>query len=118
MKTLLKYSIFSLFIFYGCSAIYNSSVYKGNYKGKDIIINFEDAKKGFMLVDTKDSIPFNYKIEKNKIDNVSSKKVITYVYRFTIDADYDLDFPLSLYEIGQKRGSVLQVNDSLTFVRQ
>jgi len=116
MKTLLKY-LFSLLILSGCST-YKSLIYKGNYKGKDVTIHFEDVKKGYILIDANDSIPFSYKIEKNKIDNRLEKKVKTYVYRFTVDGEYKLDFPLGLYEIGQKRGKILRVNDSLIFVRQ
>lgn len=117
MKTLFKYLIFSLFFLSSCST-YNNLIYKGNYKGKEITINFESAKKGFITIDNNNSIPFVYKIEKNKIDNEAAKKVTTYVYRFTVDAKYNIDFPLGLYEIGQKRGKILQVNDSLTFVKQ
>lgn len=117
MKTLLKYLIFNLFILSGCST-HKNLIYKGNYKGKNVIINFEDVKKGYILINNNDSIPFKYKIEKNKIDNRAERKVKTYVYRFTVDARYKLDFPLGLYEIGQKRGKILRVNDSLIFVRQ
>jgi len=118
MKTLFKYSIFCLLILSGCSTIYKNSIYKGNYNGREIILNFKDAKKGQILVDNNDSIPFTYEIEKNKIDNGSTKKMNIYVYRFTIDAKYKLDFPIGLYEIGKKRGNVLQINDSIIFVRQ
>ena len=118
MKTLLKYSIVALFVLTSCSAMYKDLIYEGNYKEKTITINFEDARSGYIIVDNRDSIPFSYKIEKNKIENEMAKKIKTYVYRFTIDAKYNIDFPLGLYEIGQKRGKVLQVNDSLTFIRQ
>jgi len=120
MKILLKYSIFGLLVLSSCSAMYNDLIYKGNYKGKDIVINFQSTKRGYILVANKDSIPFNYKIEKYKKGNDSSdtKKVRLYVYRFFIGAEYDIDFPLGLFEIGQKRGRIIQVNDSLTFVRQ
>lgn len=118
MKALLKYSIFGLLILSSCSTMYNDLIYKGNHKGKAIVINFENARNGYIIVDNRDSIPFDYKIERNKLDNGDAKKVKTYVYRFNIDAKYNIDFPLGLYEIGQKRGKVLRVNDSLTFVRK
>jgi hypothetical protein len=116
MKILLKYSIFSLLLLSSCSS-YNNLIYKGNYKGKDITINFENTNKGYLLVDN-DSIPFRYKIEKSKVVNGTQRKIKTYVYRFTVDAKYKLSFPLGLYGIGQKRSKVLQVNNSLIFVRE
>lgn len=118
MKILLKYSICSLLVLSSCSAMYNDTIYKGKYKGEAVTINFENARNGYVIMGDRDSIPFEYKIEKSKVDNGDAKKVNTYVYRFTVDAKYGFDFPFGLYEIGQKRSPVLRANDSLTFVRQ
>ncbi|GAK98322.1 hypothetical protein JCM19294_1516 [Nonlabens tegetincola] len=98
--------------------MYNDITYKGKYNGKDITINFENTKRGYIKIGNRDRIPFDYKIEKSKVDNGDAKKIKTYVYRFTVDAKYDFYFPFGLYEIGQKRSPVLRANDSLTFVRQ
>lgn len=123
MKTVFfKYSIFSLLVFSSCSTINDGAIYRGNYKGKNITINFTNAKKGYFLVDDMDSIPFNYKIERSKVERKSIKetvrKVKYFVYRFSISAEYNIDFPLGLLEIGQKRGKIIQATDSLIFIRQ
>ena len=118
MKTLLKYSIAGLLVLSSCSKMYNYMIYKGKYKGEDVTINLEDSRNGYIKMGNSDSIPFDYKIEKSRVESGNANKVKTYVYRFTVDAKYDFDFPFGLYEIGQKRSPVLRANDSLTFVRQ
>lgn len=118
MKTLLKYSVAGLLVLNSCSTMYNDMIYKGNYRGKVVTINFENSRKGYIKMGDSDSIPFGYKIEKSLMEIGNAKKVKTYIYRFTVDAKYDFNFPFGLYEVGEKRSPVLRANDSLTFVRQ
>lgn len=112
----------TLLILSNCSTINDNTIYKGNYKGQEITIKFTNSKKGYLKVDDKDSIAFRYKIEKNKIEiksnNQEIKKVKSFVYRFTIDAEHKIDFPLGFYEIGRKKGKILQGIDSLILVKQ
>ena len=117
MKRSFKCCILFALLLCGCSAN-NNLIYKGIVKGKETTIHFENHKKGYLLIDNRDSIPFRYKIEMIKVNSAKKKKVNTYVYRFTMDASYKLDYPLGLFEIGQKRSNVLQLNDSIIFVKQ
>ena len=66
-----------------------------------------------------DSIPFEYKIEKSRINPQTghSENINVYVYRFTVNADYKPRVPLGFYEIGQKGGDILQGNEGTTLVR-
>lgn len=89
--------------------------YEGSYKNKKIAIQFANSKKGKIIVDDTTIIPFAYRIEKLKTgakNNIENKHLVNYyIYRFTIDANYQLSFPLGFYEINQKRRDTLHGSD-------
>ena len=119
MKNVLIYSLLFM-LFSGCSIMKSEKIYQGSYKDNNIELSFLNTKKGSIVINKNDTIPFTYKIEKNRINPKTNKidDVEFYVYRFTINAEYELNFPIGFYEIGQKGGDVLQGNDGLTLVRK
>ncbi|KQC32671.1 hypothetical protein AAU57_04545 [Nonlabens sp. YIK11] len=98
----------------------SEKIYQGSYKEHNIELSFLNSKKGRIIINENDTIPFAYKIEKNRINPKTNKinDVEFYVYRFTINAEYELDFPIGFYEIGQKGGDLLQGNDGIILVRK
>ena len=109
-----------LILLSSCSVLNNERMYQGSYNNETITVHFENSKEGILVLNENDSIPFKYKIEKNKT-NPQTKKIDDelefYVYRFTLNAGYELSFPLGFYEIGQKGGAILNGNNGMTLVR-
>ena len=105
-----------------CSVMNNERVYEGFYENDSIKIHFSDSKNGKLVVNNNAAIPFEYEIETSQIipemENSDNRKVKVYIYRFTVNADYNLSFPLGFYEIGQKGGDVLRGSPGLTLVRK
>lgn len=119
MKNVLIYALLFILLS-GCSIMKSEKIYQGSYKEDNIELFFLNSKKGRIVINQNDTIPFVYKIEKNRINPKTNKinDVKFYVYRFTINAEYELNFPIGFYEIGQKGGDVLQGSDGLTLVRK
>tara|TARA_R110002012_G_scaffold217900_2_gene389155 strand:- start:19 stop:357 length:339 start_codon:yes stop_codon:yes gene_type:complete len=105
-----------------CSILNNERIYEGTYQNDNVTLIFENSRKGKLIVNGTDSIPFQYKIESTrtnpKAERKNNEKVKLYVYRFTVSAEYELSFPLGFIEIGQKKGDVLQGNNGMTLVRK
>lgn len=102
----IKYKILIfVFIFYNCSVKRKVRT----YKGEDITVVFTNSKKGYLNTKKKDSFPFDYKIESLK----TKKGKQYFIYRFSIDAKYKLDFPLSIFSIKNKTGYSLYINNQL-----
>jgi hypothetical protein len=129
IKIKFKLVFFSFLVFNNCSIKKEWNIYGGYYNGRQVQLQFENSNEGVLMIDNRDTIPFQYKIEKYKFDktlypinfNISNKKkIIFYAYRFSINADYKkkLFFPLGFYEIGKKKGMKLYLNDSTFFVKQ
>ena len=119
-----KYSILllTIIVMNGCSILRINDVYKGFYKNKKIELYLDTSKSGKFVINKNDTIPFKYKIEKSKFlikeKNNIKREIDFYVYRFTINAEYNLNFPVGFYEIGQKRGNVIQNNNGITLVKE
>lgn len=95
----------------GCTSS-KERIYKGQFKNKNIAVQFTNSKKGKIVIDEREIIPFSYKIEKLNTESKSeiAKKYLA-IYRFTIDASYQLNFPLGFYEIDQQQGDTLRGSD-------
>ncbi|XLS27640.1 hypothetical protein ACJD0Z_10575 [Flavobacteriaceae bacterium M23B6Z8] len=117
MKNVMIYALFFILLS-GCSIMKNDKIYQGSYKEDNIELSFLNSKKGRIVINKIDTIPFVYKIEKNRINPKTNKvdELKFYFYRFTINAKYELNFPIGFYEIGQKGGDILQGSDGLTLV--
>lgn len=120
MKKTWIYLLLLLSILSSCSVLDKERVYEGLYKNDNIKLHFINSKEGKVVVNEVDTIPFKYKIEmyriNRKIGKTEKEKIKLYVYRFTINANYELNFPLGFTEVGQKGGDVLEGNDGLTLV--